>query len=164
MFFAPVEPECLTMSLFARSASYLHRWSNPVAAMLLLGASSSVAPAAHADPGDFQTMPGLWKITLHTVKDGRIGEGLVKWKCLYDGGDPWQTFVDVMAPDASCQRSGDHRMSTALAWNVSCGAQSGQGHITLDSPQHYTGSVALNGHEVLQVEGKRYAACTSPSD
>ncbi|GFZ88543.1 hypothetical protein [Dyella caseinilytica] len=152
------------MSLFARSVSHFSRWSNPVAALLLLGASSTISPGAHADPGDFQSMPGLWKITLHTVKDGHIGEGLVKWKCLYDGGDPWQTFVDVMAPDASCQRSSEHRTSTALAWNISCGAQTGHGRITLDSPQHYTGNVVLNEHDVLQVEGKRYAACTGPSD
>jgi hypothetical protein len=153
-----------TMSLFARSVSHLHRWSNPVAAMLLLGASSTVSPGAHADPGDFQTMPGLWKITLHTIKDGRAGPDAVKWKCLYDGGDPWETFVDVMVPDASCQRSGEHRTSTALAWNVSCGAHSGHGHIDLDSPQHYTGNVKLDGHDALKVEGQRYAACTGPSD
>jgi hypothetical protein len=149
------------MSLFARSVSHFSRWSNPVAALLLLGASSTLSPCAHADPGDFQAMPGLWKITLHTVKGGA---DLVKWKCLYDGGDPWQTFVDVMAPTPDCQRAGEHRTSTALAWNISCGAQAGHGHITLDSPQHYTGSVALNGKDVLQVEGKRYAACTGPSD
>jgi hypothetical protein len=156
-----------TMSLFARSVSHLHRWSNPIAAMLLLGASSSISSNAHADPADFQAMPGLWKITLHTVKDGHPGQVTVKWKCLYDGADPWATFVDVMAPDPTCQRSGEHRTSTALAWNVSCGAASkhtGNGHIDLDSPEHYIGGVAVDGHDVLQVEGKRYAACTGPSD
>ncbi|GLQ50830.1 DUF3617 domain-containing protein [Dyella flava] len=152
------------MSLFARSVSHFSRWSNPVAALLLLGAASTVSSPVHADPGDFQSMPGLWKITLHTVKDGHAGADLVRWKCLYDGGDPWQTFVDVMAPAPNCQRAGEHRTSTALAWNITCGTQTGHGHITLDSPQHYTGSVALNGHDVSQVEGKRYAACTGPSD
>jgi hypothetical protein len=164
MFFVPAEPENLTMSLFARSVSHFSRWSNPVAAVLLLGASSTVSPGAHADPADFQTMPGLWKITLHTVKGGQAGSDAVKWRCLYDGGDPWQTFVDVMEPDASCQRSGEHRTSTTLGWNVSCGKQTGHGHIALDSPQHFAGNVALDGHDVLQVEGKRYAACTGPSD
>ncbi|GLQ45172.1 hypothetical protein GCM10007862_02230 [Dyella lipolytica] len=155
------------MSLFARSVSHLHRWSNPLAAMLLLGASSTISSGAHADPADFQAMPGLWKITLHTVKDGHPGQAKVTWKCLYDGADPWATFVDVMAPDAACERHGEHRTSTALAWNVSCGAtpkRAGRGHIDLDSPEHYTGDVAVNGHDVLQVEGKRYAACTGPSD
>jgi hypothetical protein len=135
--------------------------------MLLLGAASTVSPRAQADPADFQAMPGLWKITLHTIKDGRSVRDSVKWKCLYDGGDPWQTFVNVMAPEAPCQRSGEHRTSTALAWNESCGgtlSHKGSGHIDLDSPEHYTGSVALDGHDVLHVEGKRYAACTGPSD
>jgi hypothetical protein len=149
------------MSLFARSVSYLGRWSNPAAALLLLGASSTLSSRAQADPGDFQAMPGLWKITMHTVKDGH---DVVKWKCLYDGADPWETFVDAMAPDASCQRSGEHRTSTALAWQVSCGTHAGSGHIALDSPQHYRGSVTLDGQQAIEVEGERRAACTGPSD
>jgi hypothetical protein len=72
-----------------------------------------------------------------------------------------------MTPGADCQRNAEHRTSTALAWNLSCSGtpkRAGNGHIDLDSPEHYIGGVALNGQEVLQVEGKRYAACTSPSD
>jgi hypothetical protein len=72
-----------------------------------------------------------------------------------------------MVAGEQCKRSGEHRTSTALAWNVSCGgqpAQAGDGHIQLDSPEHYNGAVKLDGHDVLQVEGKRYAACTSPAD
>lgn len=156
-----------TMTLLARTTSHWHRWSNPVAALMLLGASSAYSPTSQADPGDFQAMPGLWKITLHTLKDGHLGPASVQWKCLYDGGDPWATFVDVMKTDAQCQRSGEHRTSTALAWNVSCGAtpaHAGKGRIDLDSSEHYTGGVKVDGNDVLQVEGKRYAACTSPSD
>ncbi|GLQ97892.1 DUF3617 domain-containing protein [Dyella mobilis] len=149
------------MSLFARSVSYLGRWSNPAAALLLLGASSTISSPVQADPGDFQAMPGLWKITLHTIKDGH---DTVKWKCLYDGADPWATFVDVMAPDADCQRSNEHRTSTALAWQTACGAHDGHGRIALDSPQHYLGSVKLDEQDVLKVEGQRYAACTGPAD
>lgn len=135
-----------------------------IASLLLTVAACTLAATALADPGDFQTMPGLWKITLRAITNGHAGQAQVKWKCLYDGGDPWTTFVDAMAPDASCQRSSEHRASTALAWQVHCGTRSGQGHITLDSPQHYAGNVALGGHEVLQIEGVRSAACTSPSD
>lgn len=127
-------------------------------------AACMLGPTAHADPGDFQTMPGLWKITLRAITNGHAGPAQVKWKCLYDGGDPWTTFVDAMAPDASCQRSREHRTSTALAWQVHCGAGTGQGHITLASPQRYSGNVALDGHDVLHIEGTRVAACTSPSD
>ncbi|HTV84967.1 MAG TPA: hypothetical protein VME63_06160 [Dyella sp.] len=154
------------MSLLAHPAARWHRWSNPIAALVLLGASGSFSPRTHADPGDFQAMPGLWKITLHTLKDGRAGPATVQWKCLYDGGDPWATFVDAMVPGEHCTRSGEHRTSTALAWTVDCGGQpaAGNGRIQLDSPKHYTGDVTLDGHDVLQVEGKRYAACTSPSD
>lgn len=155
------------MSLLAPSTSHWSRWSHPLAALLLLGASSTISTGAHADPADFQAMPGLWKITLHTLKDGHSAGAVVKWKCLYDGGDPWQTFVDVMAPQTQCQRSDEHRTSTALAWNVSCGNEplhAGSGRIDLDSAEHYSGNVTLDGHDVVQVEGKRYAACTSPSD
>jgi hypothetical protein len=146
------------MNLTTRSIAHA------IAASSLCVAACVLGPTAHADPGDFQTMPGLWKITLHAITNGHAGPVQVKWKCLYDGGDPWTTFVDAMAPDASCQRSNEHRASTALAWQVHCGMRTGQGRITLDSPQHYRGNVALNGHDVLQIEGVRSAACTSPSD
>lgn len=135
-----------------------------IAGLLLAISACTFGSAAHADPGDFQTLPGLWKITLRNIASGHATSPQVKWKCLYDGGDPWTTFVDALAPDASCQRSDERRASTTLAWQVDCGTRSGHGRITLDSPRHYTGNVVLDRHEVLQVEGVRVAACTSPSD
>jgi hypothetical protein len=37
--------------------------------------------------------------------------------------------------------------------------------VDFDSAKHYTGSVMVEGRgEVTQVEGNRYAACTSPQD
>ena len=152
------------MTLLARSTAHLTRWSNPIAALMLIGASSALSSTAHADPADFQAMPGLWKITLHTVKDGHAGQDQVKWKCFYDGADPWTTFVDPLQPDATCERNGEHRTSTALAWKVTCGANTGNGRIVLDSPQHFSGEVALDARASVHVEGKRYAACTGPSD
>ncbi|MFC3653088.1 hypothetical protein ACFONN_16130 [Dyella humi] len=152
------------MTLLSRSTAHLSRWSNPVAAMMLIGASAAFSTSAHADPADFQAMPGLWKITLHTIKDGHAGALTVKWKCFYDGADPWTTFVDPVQSEANCARSGEHRTSTALAWKTTCGAHAGHGRIALDSPQHYTGEVALDGQASLQVEGQRYAACTGPAD
>ncbi|GLQ91418.1 hypothetical protein [Dyella acidisoli] len=152
------------MTLFARSTIHLSRWSNPIAALMLIGASGAISTNAHADPADFQAMPGLWKITLHTIKDGHAEQDQVKWKCFYDGADPWTTFADAMQPDTRCERNGEHRTSTALAWKVSCGEHAGNGRIVLDSPQHYSGEVALNGQPSLHVEGQRYAACTGPSD
>lgn len=150
------------MSLLARSTGYLSRWSNPVAALMLIGASAAASTGAHADPADFQAMPGLWKITLHTLKDGKEQ---VKWKCFYEGADPWTTFADSIEPDANCQRSGEHRTSTALAWQLSCGAHQGAARIQLDSAQHYAGKVMQDdGKPVLDIEGQRFAACTGPAD
>jgi hypothetical protein len=37
--------------------------------------------------------------------------------------------------------------------------------VDFDSPEHYVASIAVKGEgEVVRVEGKRYAACTSPAD
>lgn len=149
------------MTLLARSTGYLSRWSNPIAALMLIGASGALSTSAHADPADFQAMPGLWKITLHTIKGGK---DQVKWKCFYDGADPWETFVDPLSSAPDCERNAEHRTSTALAWKVSCGAHAGNGRIVLDSPQHYRGEVAMDGHPSLQVYAQRYAACTGPAD
>jgi hypothetical protein len=155
------------MTIYERSTRTLRRWSNPVAAMLLIGASQAVGNKAHADPGDFQAMPGLWKITMHMVKEGKSDQVVVKWRCFDEGSDPWVKFVDVLVPDPQCQRSGEHRISTSLAWNATCPGtpvRNGHGHIDLDSPQHFTGDVALNGKDAMTIEGQRYAACTGPSD
>lgn len=151
------------MSPSMPSVRHPHRWSNPVAALLLLGVGGAVAANAHADPADFQAMPGLWKITVHTLKDGRAS---VHWHCLFDGGDPWEAFAELPLPDG-CRRGGERRTSTALAWQVSCAGATphvGNGRVVLDSPEHYTGDLTLDGHTALRVEGRRYAACTSPSD
>jgi hypothetical protein len=55
-----------------------------------------------------------------------------------------------------------------LSWNVSCGGArslAGRGRVDFDSAEHYTASVMLQDRgEVVNVDGKRYAACTSSSD
>ncbi|RUL75284.1 DUF3617 domain-containing protein [Dyella choica] len=149
------------MSLLARSTGYLSRWSNPIAALMLIGASGTLSSSAHADPADFQAMPGLWKITLHTLKDG---QRQVKWKCFYDGADPWTSFANTAEPDENCQRSDEHRTSTALAWQLSCDAHKGTARIQLDSAQHFAGTLMLDGQPALEIEGQRLAACTGPAD
>jgi hypothetical protein len=148
------------MSLLASTAN-LSRWTNPIAALMLIGASSAVSTGAHADPADFQAMPGLWKISLHTLKDGKQQ---LKWKCFYDGADPWETFADSVAPTANCQRSQEHRSSTALAWQLSCGAHRGAARIQLNSAQHYSGTITLDGKALLEMAGQHVAACTGPAD
>jgi hypothetical protein len=123
---------------------------------------------AHADPGDFQAMPGLWKTVVTTVNNGQPGQPSIRWHCVHEGADPWLAFADLTVPEEHCQRSNQHRSSTALAWSESCSAHSplsGHGRVDFDSAEHYTASIELQGRgEVVRVEGKRYAACTDPTD
>lgn len=138
-----------------------HAIARAIAVAVLLAAAIAGAPG-RADPGDFQAMPGLWKIVMRSFDHGHAGQPTVQWHCVDEGADPWAEFAHLPVP-ASCKRSGEHRSSTALAWTLACPG-AGRGRVDFDSAEHYTGSVSLQGHDVVQVEGKRYAACTSPSD
>jgi len=139
-----------------------------VVALASLAVLSLAAAAGHADPGDFQAMPGLWKIVIHNVHGSHAGQSTVQWRCVDEGADPWAEFADMSVPgNPQCKRSDQHRNSTALAWSLSCpsGAPAnGRGRVEFDSPEHYTASTSLHGHEVVHVEGRRYAACTSAND
>jgi hypothetical protein len=123
---------------------------------------------AQADPGDFQAMPGLWKTVVITISHGQPGQPSIRWHCVHEGADPWLAFADLAVPEAHCQRSNQHRSSTALAWSESCSVHpplSGHGRVDFDSAEHYTASIELQGRgEVVRVEGRRYAACTDPTD
>ncbi|MFC5740886.1 DUF3617 domain-containing protein [Dyella tabacisoli] len=138
------------------------------AALALLIAFGLSCSPGHADPGDFKAMPGLWKTVTHIVKQGQPGQPTIRWHCEAEDMDPWIAFADISVPNMSCQRSDQHRSSTALAWIVTCpGATpiNGKGRVDFDSPEHYTASVTLQDRgEVLHIEGSRHAACTSPSD
>jgi hypothetical protein len=113
-------------------------------------------------------MPGLWKIVTRVVEHGRAGVPQEHWHCVDEGPDPWVEFADLPVPGyAQCERSTQHRSSTALAWTLSCpglAAPGARGRVDFDSPEHYTASVSVGARQVVQVEGKRYAACTSPKD
>jgi hypothetical protein len=137
--------------------------------LFLLLATALGSTATLADPADFQAMPGLWKIIVRLVSHGQPGAPTERWHCVDEGADPWMEFASEKIPgQTQCKRSDQHRSSSNLTWNLSCPGNpsaSGKGHVDFDSPEHYTASVAINGQgDVLQVEGKRYAACTSPSD
>ncbi|MFZ0869213.1 MAG: DUF3617 family protein [Rhodanobacter sp.] len=123
---------------------------------------------ARADPADFQAMPGLWRTVVTVVDHGRPGHPSVRWHCVHEGADPWLAFADLSIPEAHCQRADAHRSSTALAWTVSCSGRPsvvGRGRVDFDSAEHYTASIVLQGRgEAVRVEGKRYAACTDPTD
>jgi uncharacterized protein DUF3617 len=133
-----------------------------VACLLALTAAARV----HADPGDFGAMPGLWKIQVRHVVNGQAGTPEVQWHCVDEGADPWATFAAWTPAGGECTASGQQRRSTALSWTLTCKAgPAASAHIDFDSAKHYTGSVTANdGSEVTQVQGDRYAACTSPQD
>jgi len=132
------------------------------AALIVLLLSSMLAPRAHADAGDFQAMPGLWKIVTHAKG---VTHETVAWHCVDEDADPWASFA-LPPPDASCQRSDEHRSRTSLNWNLQCKAPPAlHGRVAFDSPEHYSATLGAEGAEpLLRVEGRRYAACTSPKD
>lgn len=137
---------------------------------LLFLAAALGSTAALADPGDFQAMPGLWKIVTSIVSHGQVvGPPKTTWHCVDEGADPWVEFANIDIPhQTKCLPGNQHRRSTALDWTLSCPGNTsatGKGRVDFDSPEHYVASVAMKGEgDVVRVEGKRYAACTSPSD
>ncbi len=120
--------------------------------------------------------PGLWKTTLQLVApaDG-AHEPNVNWHCVDEAEDPWTAFAQLTVPEgAACTQTQSERTGTSLAWTVECKgvvAITNTGHVTFDSPSHYRGEVQLAGtfmgypvNSRINVEGQRYAACTSPAD
>ena len=135
-------------------------------AVLVLLAAALIGEPSRADPGDFQAMPGLWKIVTRMIDHGHAEEQ-VRWHCVDEGPDPWAEFANLPVPGyRQCERTTQHRRSTALAWTLACPglSKAAQGRVDFDSAEHYTASIAIEGNAVVQVEGRRYAACTSPRD
>ncbi len=138
-------------------------------AFALIVLAGLVSPPSRADPGDFGAMPGLWKTVTTPVDHGRRGKPVTAWHCVDEGADPWLAFASISIPVLDpCRRTDPHRGSTALAWAMDCAGRRpthGRGRVDFDSAEHYTASVTLQDRgDVVQVEGRRYAACTSPSD
>jgi len=146
------------------------RRSLQIVALATLGlAATLTAPASHADPGDFGAMPGLWKIVTRLFSHGQWGKPVVQWHCVDEGADPWASFSHIDPPAADkCLQADQRRSSTTLNWTLRCegkGAAVMHGHVGFDAAEHYTAKLTLpNGNDVARVEGKRYAACTSPAD
>ena len=124
---------------------------------------SCLAPRARADAGDFQAMPGLWKIV---TRSGDPARETVAWRCVDEDADPWTAFAMAPPGATACQREDAHRSRTSLDWSLRCGGASPmRGRVAFDSPEHYAGTLTTSeGAGVLNVEGHRMAACTSPSD
>jgi len=136
-------------------------------ALVVLLAAAFVGEPGRADPGDFQAMPGLWKIVTRVLDHGRPGEPQLAWHCVDEGPDPWVEFAQLPVPGhAQCERSEQRRSSTALSWTLQCAGlmEAARGRVRFDSAEHYTATVEVGGNAVVQVEGTRYAACTSPKD
>ena len=134
---------------------------------LLTLAILALASSVHADPGDFQAMPGLWKIVTRIFSHGQWSTPQVQWHCVDEGADPWAAFGQIDLPDAkACEATDRHRSSTRLTWTLTCPAGlTAHGLVGFDAAEHYRAALTLgDGQDVVQVEGKRYAACTSPSD
>lgn len=143
-----------------------HAVARILAVLVLLGAALIGEPG-HADPGDFQAMPGLWKIVTRVFEHGKEGPPQVAWHCVDEGPDPWAEFANLPVPGhAQCERADPHRSSTALSWTLQCQGltDAARGQVTFDSAEHYTARITIKGQDVVQVEGRRYAACTSPKD
>lgn len=153
------------LSVRRRCRDVAVRRSLAFALLVAIGVGGSIT---HADPADFQAMPGLWKTVVSVISHGQPGHPSIRWRCVHEGADPWLAFANLSVPDAHCEQSDAHRSSTALAWAVSCSGRppvSGRGRVDFDSAEHYTASIVLQGRgEVVRVEGKRYAACTDPTD
>jgi hypothetical protein len=155
-------PSADTMDEPMPFAHVLARLGRALLTVFLL--SSCLAPRARADAGDFQAMPGLWKIVTHAHASDKPRD-TVAWRCVDEDADPWATFV-LPPPEASCQRTDERRSRTSLDWNLHCAASPTlHGHVAFDAPEHYTATLGAAGAEpLLRVEGERRAACTSPKD
>jgi hypothetical protein len=145
------------------------------AAGLIFFAISLAAPSwIHADD-EFKALPGLWKTTLTSATSAPATSPAVSWHCVDEGSDPWVNFAYIPASlDQSCKRTYTYRTSTSLRWRLDCAGPStitDEGSIVFSAADHYTGKVELRGTlmgypiaQTIMVEGKRYAACTSPQD
>jgi hypothetical protein len=143
-----------------------HAVARLLAVLVLLGAALIGEPG-HADPGDFQAMPGLWRIVTRVFEHGKEGQPQVAWHCVDESPDPWMEFANLPVPGyAQCERADQHRSSTALSWTMQCQGLTDavRGHVKFDSAEHYVAGISIKGQEVVKVEGRRYAACTSPKD
>ena len=143
-----------------------HAVARLLAVLVLLGAAL-VGEPGHADPGDFQAMPGLWKIVTRVFENGMEGTPVVAWHCVDEGPDPWMEFAQLPVPGyAQCERADQHRSSTALSWTMRCQglAVAAHGQVKFDSAEHYSAVMNVGGSDAVKVEGRRYVACTSPKD
>jgi len=141
--------------------------------VVAIGLIAQLLLASAASPDDFMGIPGLWLVTYQTRQASRV-TAATAYRCVYDDADPWTSFAQLEIPRGiSCKRTSSGRTSTSLAWRLDCGAPTlvTTGKIVFDNAQHYSGDVEITGsfleypvRDSIHVDGRRIAACTSPSD
>jgi len=150
-----------------------HRFKK-AAGLLIFIVGLAVPSSMHADD-EFKALPGLWKTTFVSDNSAPHRSPVVSWHCVYEGSDPWVNFAYPVTPlDPTCKKTYAYRTSTSLKWRLDCAGSStitDEGSIVFSAADHYTGKVQLHGtlmgyplDQTIMVEGKRYAACTSPQD
>jgi hypothetical protein len=150
---------------------FLAKVSIGIASVMIVVIGLAPSRTLRADD-EFKALPGLWKTTIRPGSSTSSTGAKVEWHCVYEDADPWASFAYLSRPDdKSCERSYFYRTSTSLEWRLKCADVSTtyEGSIVFSSADHYTGSVKLRGpgggpEQTFTVEGKRYAACTSPQD
>jgi hypothetical protein len=144
---------------------------NTVVGLLIILIGSGPSATLHADD-EFKAFPGLWQTTIQPDSSSSSKSAKMEWHCVYEDADPWSSFAYLSRPDdKSCERTYFHRTSTSLQWRIKCADVSTtyEGSIVFSSAGHYTGKVMFRGpgggpERTIAIEGKRYAACTSPQD
>jgi hypothetical protein len=142
-----------------------------VAGLLMILIALGLPANLRADD-EFKAFPGLWRTTIQPDSSTSSKSPKVQWHCVYENADPWSSFAYLSRPDdKSCKRTYFRRTSTSLQWRIKCADVSTtyEGSIVFSAADHYTGKVMLRGpgsatKQTITVEGKRYAACTSPQD
>jgi hypothetical protein len=153
---------------------FLQRRFKSAASLAIFVVSLAFPLLIHADD-EFKGLPGLWKTTLLSSSSTSPASRLVTWHCVDEGADPWTNFAALPTPlDKSCKRTYSYRTSTSLKWRLDCTGSStitDEGSVVFSAADHYAGKVELRGtlmgyplDQTIVVEGKRYAACTSPQD
>lgn len=150
--------------------------ARPRGLWLCLGLTGLAVPLTAA-AGEFLAFPGLWKTVTQLVAAPGTApqEPAVNWHCVDEAADPWTSFAQLSLPQGEqCKQTKSERTGTTLEWVVECrgtAAIVNAGRVVFDSPSHYKGEVQLTGqfmgypvNDKIEIEGQRYAACTSPRD
>jgi hypothetical protein len=139
-----------------------------VGALLLLCSAAAGADA-------FGAMPRLWSTTYQIDGNAAPAGAQPHWHCADETADPWLEYAQLRVPQGySCKRVSFNRTLSSLKWRLECSGPSSfvnEGSLVFDTPKHYTGEVSISGNlmdypiqTTIKLEGKRKAACTSPSD